>query len=85
MAGGAIRPEGHRVPGLAAKHAATVELSAQACAVRCCADVDSLPRNRTPERLRAEQVARDYWAATYGVDAERRSRGGVSWLGVRHA
>lgn len=32
------------------------------------------------DRLRTEQQCRDYWRAVYGQDAERASRGGVTWL-----
>ena len=31
-------------------------------------------------RLRDQQLARDYWQQAYGRDAELASRGGVAWL-----
>lgn len=32
------------------------------------------------ERMREQQLARDYWRSEYGADAEHGSRGGVTWL-----
>ena len=32
------------------------------------------------ERRRTEQQCRDYWVSVYGRQAERLSRGGISWL-----
>lgn len=32
------------------------------------------------KRLREQASCRAYWASVYGKDAERDSRGGVSWL-----
>lgn len=31
-------------------------------------------------RRREQQACRDYWAKVYGPEAERASRGGVTWL-----
>ena len=38
------------------------------------------PEEVSEERMREQQRCRDYWARMYGPDAERVSRGGVSWL-----
>ena len=32
------------------------------------------------ERKREQQSCRDYWARTYGIEAERKSRGGSTWI-----
>ena len=32
------------------------------------------------DRMRDQQIARSYWRREYGEQAERASRGGVTWL-----
>lgn len=43
-------------------------------------EVTTVKHYTTWTRLREQQGARDYWQRVYGVDAERASRGGVTWL-----
>ena len=45
----------------------------------------AMQRAYLAERRRTQQQCRDYWRKVYGRDAERASRGGVSWLGGAHA
>lgn len=47
---------------------------------RPCEGTSPRANSTTYERKREQQQARDAWRELVGTDAERASRGGVSWL-----